>query len=80
MTDVVLITKSEKDRTYFCHFWPIKKDLRHKLRPMAEQSYHQDTKSLADGLLTGVWASECATAGECAAKTVGLKNSERSER
>jgi hypothetical protein len=48
---------------------------------MAEQAYQRDTKGmrladLADGLLNGVWASDCATASECTAKTVELENSE----
>jgi len=52
---------------------------------MADQAYDCDTKSvrladLADGLLSGVWASDGATAAEYSTKTVELKNLERSER
>jgi len=35
---------------------------------------------LATDLLSGVWASRLCKAGACTAKTVELKNSERSER
>jgi hypothetical protein len=45
---------------------------------MAEQAYDCDTKGmrladLADGLLNGVWASDCATAGECGGENCRIK-------
>ena len=69
-------------QTHFCRIWPVKEKLRYNTRPMTEQGCDCDTKrlclaDLTDGLLSGVWASGCATVGECAATTVEIKNSER---
>jgi hypothetical protein len=70
---------------HFCHIWPVKKDIRYNRQPLIGQAYDFDPKSvrlaeLADGLLRPFWASRLCKAGECTAKTVELKNSERSER